>query len=181
MKTNDSSHYSALNPIYVNIIGFEGLYWINVSGEVKNRDGKILKTHQDRNGYHRIHLCKNASYTYFLLHRLIALHFIPNPENKPFINHKNGITFDNRIENLEWVTPIENVRHAFKTGLMSNGNGETHPACKFSNKDITEMIKLHGKMPKNKILKKFKISNSQFYNILKLNNYSHARRIFIRS
>ncbi len=86
---------------------------VNPNGCTKN-----LKTMNEtfgrnaRHGYKRISLTvsKNKVKDYFV-HRLIAEVFIPNLENKPFINHKNGITSDNRIENLEWCTPKENSRH----------------------------------------------------------------------
>lgn len=91
----------------------------------------ILSPSTSKKGYKRIGLVKDNKRTYFSMHRLVATAFIPNPENKPCVNHINGIKNDNRIENLEWCTQSENVKHGFdvlnrvvwskgKTGSLSH-------------------------------------------------------------
>lgn len=81
-------------------------------------------------GYSVVTLIKNGVVARKFVHRLIAIHFIPNPENKPFINHKNGIRNDNRIENLEWCTAQENSMHAIKTGLATIKRRGDHSQAK---------------------------------------------------
>lgn len=68
-------------------------------------------------GYYCISLFRNAKYKTYLFHRLIAEKFLFNIDGKPCVNHINGIKGDNRVENLEWVTNLENMRHAIITGL----------------------------------------------------------------
>lgn len=106
---------------------FELLYEFNSMGQVRSLDrvgvpnnryspfrkGKILK-HSIRNGYPMVTLQENKRKKRILIHRLIAEYFIPNPINKPFVNHKNGDRSDFRIENLEWCTASENVIHSFR-------------------------------------------------------------------
>ena len=82
-----------------------------------------------KRGYKVVGLvCDDGKRRFIGVHRLVASEFIPNPDNKPEVNHINGDKSDNRVENLEWVTSTENQRHAFKTGLQKphscnmNGN-----------------------------------------------------------
>ncbi len=84
-------------------------YYTSNLGRIKNKKGAILKGHIHRGGYIRIDFNINGNCTQSYLHRLVAEAFIPNPENKPFVNHINGIKTDNRLDNLEWVTSKENA------------------------------------------------------------------------
>lgn len=88
-------------------------YIIGIDAKKYNRRELILRPTINNTGYYAVKIKSK----HYLVHRLIAKAFIPNPENKSFINHKNGIKTDNRIENLEWSTPSENNKHAYDTGL----------------------------------------------------------------
>ena len=83
---------------------------------VKTLENRILFTKDD--GYVSCPLTSNGKNYYKYVHRLVAEAFVPNPNNKRQVNHKNGIKNDNSVENLEWVTPAENIRHAIETGLL---------------------------------------------------------------
>lgn len=113
------------------VAGYEGYYQVSNHSRLRSLDrvvmwngfprkqpGKIMNNRTTRDDYITLDLCKEGKPKTFPLHRLIAIAFIPNPENKPEVNHINGIKYDNRIENLEWVTKSENRLHAYKTGLL---------------------------------------------------------------
>lgn len=101
---------------YGPIIGFENLYWISRDGEVVNKRLKIKAFKIDKNGYRTIGIWSNSKQYFFRISRLVALAFIENLENKPCVNHINGIKTDNRVENLEWCTITENNRHSWRIG-----------------------------------------------------------------
>lgn len=101
--------------IWKPIEGYEGLYDVSSLGNIKNIiTYRILKPVRNGYGYLRVFLRKNNKTFTLKVHRLVALAFIPNPKNKPQINHKNGIKSDNKVSNLEWSTAKENSKHSFK-------------------------------------------------------------------
>lgn len=117
-----------MQEIWKDIEGYEGIYQISTFGRrkafaklVKMPYGGsrlslevITKGTIDHRGYYCISMCKDGKKTQALVHRLVAKAFIPNPDNKYDINHKNCNPLDNNVENLEWCTPQENTKHAYK-------------------------------------------------------------------
>lgn len=109
-------------------------YTIDENGNVYKGSKKI--SHNVTSRYVLIGLNKNNKAYSRSIHRLLAITFIPNPENKPCINHINGIKKDNRIENLEWCTKKENIQHAVRTGLKKGMPADSHPMRKLDSVSV---------------------------------------------
>lgn len=99
------------------VVGYEGLYEVSDAGQVR-RTSKALKPAYKK-GYAYVTLCKDGKPKTSYITRLVAKAFIPNPENKEQVNHKDGKPGNDSAGNLEWSTPKENTQHAIRNGLRS--------------------------------------------------------------
>ena len=95
------------------------MYWSNIHKKYYSRE-KILEHKIDRKGYHRIELHNKGTEKTFSIHRLVAIMFIPNPNNLPEVNHDDGKKGNCCVSNLYWCTRGENIQHAYKKGLRSS-------------------------------------------------------------
>jgi hypothetical protein len=109
---------------WIPLIQFPDTHEINNLGYVRDANKKILKQHLCM-GYPSIHIYIKSKRKKLFIHRLLGQHFIENPENKPTINHINGIKTDNRLNNLEWATQAEQNKHAYDIGLKRKTKGQS--------------------------------------------------------
>lgn len=133
--------------IWKDVEGFEGLYKVSNEGVVistprQGSRGGVTKYYKMSHGYYEYLLCKDGKMYHVMAHRLLAKHFIPNPDNKPCVNHIDGDRNNNSLENLEWVTYKENTQHAVRSGLFNN-KGENNPKTKLTDKEIYQIRDLH--------------------------------------
>jgi DNA-binding NarL/FixJ family response regulator len=164
-----------MQEIWKDIAGYEGLYQISNLGNVKSLERKIrankhggIKTIKERllsicyneHGYKIVNLWKDNKFITQRVHRLIANAFIPKVDGKPFINHKNSIRDDNRIENLEWCTQKENMQHAYNSGSKKQKNCENHHCAKLKNAQVLEIRRLY----------KIGYTNKQISNMFNINS-----------
>lgn len=110
-----------MQEVWKPINGFEGIYEVSNKGYIRNAKGRLLKRFIIPQGYLMVELFHNYKRTHARVNRLVAEAFLPNPDNKPEVNHKNGDKLDNRVENLEWTTKSENMIHAYRSGLQTKG------------------------------------------------------------
>lgn len=178
--------------VWKDINGYEGYYQVSNLGNVKSlnrvitmKDGR-KKTLKERsipinkftNGYLYVKLYKDSKCFHFSIHRLIAIHFLDGySELKNEINHKDGNKENNSIDNLEWCSRSENVKHAFSTGLrVGIGKiGQENNSSKLTNEQVLEIKSLKGKMTGNKVAKKYSVSHPVIYSIWNNKTWTHIQ------
>lgn len=131
--------------IWLSVKGFENLYEISSSGKIRSKSsGKLYKPYRSANGYYSIFLHNNGRYR-FSIHRLVAEHFIPNPENKPCVNHIDHDRGNDKVENLEWCTHKENMQHASRAGRLNTSKsvGEDNPKSTVTESQVIEIRRLY--------------------------------------
>ena len=151
-----------VNEEWRDVSGYERLYQVSNLGRVRSLDrwrkngsgeykqkGRILNQGDTTTGYKQIVLNKDKKRKTLKVHRLVAIAFIPNPENKPNVNHIDGNPHNNNVENLEWCTQAENVQHAINTGLKR---------CNIIDKEILEDMHYNKKMSTQAIAKEFGVT-----------------------
>lgn len=174
-----------MKEVLKDVVGYEGLYSVSSKGYILSLITGNKMTGTGKKGkdswYLRVNLSRNNKVKTKYIHRLVAEAFIPNPNNKPCVNHKNGIKTDNVVENLEWCTHKENTVHGWENGLMENTRdnlkrnalkrnalrGEKNPLSKLTEKQVLKIRKEYG--PGNsmyKLAKKYGVSKTKIRQII---------------
>lgn len=146
-------------------------YTITRDGKVINKKtGRIVKPQKNGRGYYRVSIGKKMQF----VHRLVATNYIPNPENKPYVNHKDGNKTNNCVENLEWVTGKENSAHALEKGLLKTE--QKHPFAKLTREQVA-FIKSHDEISNRAFGRLFGVSGGTISAIRKGKTWKTVEKI----
>lgn len=174
----------ALKEEWKDIPGYKGRYQASSHGQIKSLSRlipcihnakrrireRILSQHIMNANYYTAHICYDMNNKTMLVHRLVAMAFLSNPENKPEVNHKNGIRLDNRVENLEWVTSKENTAHARGSGLFDN-SGEKHYLSKLTIKNVNS-IRRNKNLTHKQLGEKYGVNRRTITDVLLLKTWN---------
>lgn len=172
--------------------GYKGWYQASRLGVVRSLDrfvnvernggiitrkvkGIILKDSESPDGYKYVTLCRGGVLKKISVHRLIALVFLPNPHNKPCINHIDNNRANNNLKNLEWCTPQENSNHAKKQGRIFSPKGDEHFKSKIKESEIPNIRKMiNDGIKVTQIAKIYKVNQPIISNIKSGKTYKHV-------
>ena len=164
------------NPLEIkDVPGFYNLFMVSEQGDLfSKRTNKILSQTTNQNGYlqHATKVGGRSGVNVVIkTHRAVANAFVPNPENKPAVNHINGMKKDNSKNNLEWVTFAENTQHAFETGLISIKTGVLNKNSVFNSDDIVKIKELSEDYSQREIAQMFNVRHGTVGRVLRNERY----------
>lgn len=184
------------NEVWKDVIDYEGIYQVSNTAKIRSidrlcyvenhgktrcsvtqkRKGRIIIPYRSkRTGYYMVVLSKNGVHKTKNIHRLMAVAHIPNPENKPQVNHKDGNKVNNKIENLEWVTHKENIIHAFENKLVKGSVGEGSHLSKLKKEDVLIIRDMLSKgVSMGVIARKYLVSRSSIFSIKHNESWKYA-------
>lgn len=155
-------------------------YYVTEDGNVYRKwklGLKKLKPIFDGYGYHKLSIYKNNVPKTFKLHRIVAECYLPNPNDLPEVNHRDGNKINNNISNLYWCTSSHNIKHAFDTGLKIPTRGHDIHCSKLIEEQViwirNNYIPRHKKFGCRALAKKFKINSSSISDIINYKSWSH--------
>lgn len=142
-------------------------YDITRNGEIINKHtGRLVKPQKNGKGYFRVAIGKKLCF----VHRLVAQKYVPNPDNKPQVNHKDGNKLNNCADNLEWVSNQQNRDHAIKNGLHIHG--ENCPWSKLSQVQV-DFIRKYNDINSKEMARIFNISSRHVLEIRRNESWKH--------
>ena len=172
--------------IWADIAGYDGMYQISTKGRVKSfKRGKaiLIKQKLNEDGYLHVCLSKGCHHKCFSVNRLVAMAFIPNPENKPEVDHIDNNHTNNCVENLRWATRGENAKYAVESGAYRFG--DNHPRAKLTTAQAKEIMEIY--IPRSKeygikaLAKKYGVSRATIENVIYGGAWRHATRAVEKS
>jgi len=179
--------------IWKDVLEFEGIYQVSNLGNVKSLDRVSKVKHKSGTEYNRVfkgttlipqpnskgylRVCVGGKQNF--VHRLVALHFLDNPEKHPIVNHKDGNHLNNRFDNLEWTTNSENISYAYRKGHAISVKGEDHRSSKLKEDDVRWILQNYVKgskeLGRKPLARKFGVSHQTIKNIIDRTKWKHIQ------
>ena len=171
--------------MWKSVLGFEGYYEISENGIIKSLEKevnnskttkrvvkeRIRKPYVTKKGYVQIMLSKHKINYKFYIHRLVAINFIDNPDNKLEVNHIDGNKQNNHVSNLEWCTRSENNKHSFSIGLKKATKGSLSGMSKLTEEEVLEIR--NSNLSRRELRLKYKVGTTTIQGILTRKSWQH--------